>query len=134
MAKYRRDNPRVTDTNSSNILPPSGGGKREEEEDISPLTMDTLLPKNLLSRSDFNKDSPAQPSKLSKLLQDYLHDFRTTYGISAHVEMVPAGADHVDVHRPGYCIFYEYPFVIGYGLPIFLLAEELCRFYNVCPS
>lgn len=64
----------------------------------------------------------------------HLASLRETYDIPDHVDMVPAGQDYANVPRTRYCAFYEYAFRIGYTLPIYPLAEDLCRWYGACPA
>lgn len=125
----------VPEATPSSTLPLSGSGEVVAEEGNNPLTVEKLLPRHPLSRNNFLKDPPPTPNTVFfETKQVHLDALRIKYGIPAHVEMIPAGEDYVDVHKPGYCAFYEYPFVIGYTLPLFPLAEEFSRFYQVCPT
>ncbi|XP_019258289.1 PREDICTED: uncharacterized protein LOC109236549 [Nicotiana attenuata] len=105
------------------------------EEGGSFPTVEELLPRHPTSRSDFLKDPAPIPTPVfSDTDQAHIDALHTKHSIPAHIDMVPAGTVFVEVHRPGYCAFYEYPFVIGYSFPIPQLAEEFCRFYQVCPA
>lgn len=50
------------------------------------------------------------------------------------MDLVSGGSDEVQVHLPGYCALYAYPFTIDYSFPILLLVEEFCRHYEVCAT
>lgn len=41
--------------------------------------------------------------------------------------------DKVHVDCRGYCIFYAYPFKIGFRLSLPMLVVDFCRYYRVCP-
>lgn len=110
---------------------PGGEDMTVEEGDNFP-TVEELLPRHPMSRRDFLKDPPPTPAPvLSETEQVHIDALRAKYNIPAHIEMVPVGRDFVEVHRPVYCAFYEYPFVIGHSFPLLPLAEEFCRFYQV---
>lgn len=95
-------------------------------------TLDEIIPLNDKARSDFSKSATEEPeSVLSKLDEAGLAELRAEYDIPAPIDLVSAGNDMVQVHRPGYCAFYAYQFRVGYSLPLPLppLAEEFCRYY-----
>lgn len=132
--KRRQGSKTAKDTAPSRVPPSSGGEEEEVEKPFVPLTVYNMLPKKILIRKDFQTKCPELPWEHIELLQSHLDDLRAASNIPDHVEMAPTWMDYANVHRPGYCTFYEYPFLIDYSLPIYLLAEELCRFYNVCPT
>jgi len=96
-------------------------------EDESFPTMEEIV-----SRSNFSKKLTLELES-TKLEMEVKHfaALGTKYDIPAHVDLVPAGDDVIQVYRPGYCAFYAYPLHIGYSLPLPPLAEEFCRYYHV---
>ncbi|XP_009799367.1 uncharacterized protein [Nicotiana sylvestris] len=67
--------------------------------------------------------------------EEDIAELKARWGIPGYVDMRPTiGNDIVHFDRPGYCVFYAYPFLIGYTLPLSLLVVDFCRFYEVCPT
>nr|XP_009761288.1 PREDICTED: uncharacterized protein LOC104213478 isoform X1 [Nicotiana sylvestris] len=133
MPRTHRSHEGVSEADLLSVAFPSGGEDIVVEKGGSFPTVEELLPRHPTSLSDFLKDPPATPTPVfSETDQAHIDALRTKYSIPANVDMILAGRDFVEVHRPGYCAFYEYPFVIGYSFPLPPLAEEFCRFYQVC--
>lgn len=103
MPRSCRTNEEVPDIAPVSAVPFSNSGEVEMEDDDSPLTVEALLPRHPHFRNDFNKDQPlySEPST-SGDGPDSPRRYPYKYGIPAHVE-----GDYVDIHRPGYCAFYE---------------------------
>lgn len=134
MVKHRQSSKKTKGTAPSKVLPSPGGEEEEVEKSLVLLTVDNVLPKEMHIRRDFQMKGPSLPWEHSELLQPHLDSLRAAHNVPDHVEMAPAGTYYATVLRPGYCTFYEYPFFIGYSLPIYPLAEELCHFLNICPA
>lgn len=114
-------------------MPPHNDGADIVVEDESFPTVEEIIPHNEKARSDFSK-SPAdefEPVE-SEMGVAALAELRAKFNIPAYIDLIPAGRDAVQVHRPGYCVFYAYPLYVGYSLPP--LVEEFCRYYGVCPA
>lgn len=104
-------------------------------EDEGFPTVDEVVPRPGKARTDLK--SPAEDEfepVISTMDAATLTMFKTKWRIPDHIELVPAGRDIVHIHRPGYCVFYAYPFVIGYMLPLPSLVVDFCHFYEVCPA
>lgn len=41
--------------------------------------------------------------------------------------------ERVHIDRRGYCIFYAYPFRLGFRNPLPMLVVDFCCYYRVCP-
>lgn len=117
------------------MAPPSGSEDTTVAEgDILP-TVEEILPRNPMCRNDFLEEPVPSPAPVvSETEQAHIDDLRSMYNIPSHIELVPVGRDFVDVHRLKYYAFYMCPFVIDHSLPLLLLAEEFCLFYEVCPA
>lgn len=79
-----------------------------------------------MSRSDFLKDSTPVVFEIG---QAHIDALRTKYSIPPYVEIVPAGRDLVEVRRPGYCTFYEYPF--NYQVCLVHISLYTCKIFVV---
>lgn len=122
-------------TSLSVRMPPHEDDIAAVAEDDNFPTIDKIIPRNDKVRLYFSKSATEEPDPvLSELDEAGLAELRATYNILDHIDLVPAGNDVIQVHRPGYCAFYAYPFRVGYSLPLPPLAEEFCRYYQVCPA
>lgn len=115
----------TSDATPLSMEPLSGGEDMAVEEGDSFPTVEKILPKNLLSRNDIQKEPASSPIHVvSETLQAHKNDLRSMYNISLRVEMVPTGRDLVEGHRPEYCDFYMCPFMIGHTLPLLPLPRN----------
>lgn len=62
---------------------------------------------------------PEDDLEISESLMDEvsLDEFRNRFKIPAHIDLVHAGHNVVQIHHHGYCAFYAYPFHVGYSFP-----------------
>lgn len=98
-------------------------------------TVDKVVPHLGKMRTDFNSLARDKPKPVPYTMDaEAITTFKSKWWILGHIEMVSAGKDIVHLHRPGYCAFYVYPFVIGYMLPLPSLVVDFCHYYGVCPT
>nr|XP_033515477.1 uncharacterized protein LOC117279952 [Nicotiana tomentosiformis] len=116
-------------------MPSHEGGAAIAAKDESFPTVEEINPRSEKARTDVSKlpedDREAVESEMGTVS---LSNFRVKFKIPVHIDLVPAGRDVVQIHRPGYCMFYTYPFYVGYSFPILPLVEKFCRYYGVFPA
>ena len=84
MPRSRRSREEVPEATPSSTLPPSNIGDVVVEESDNPPTVEELLARHPLSRSDFLKDPPPTPNPIfSETEQVHIDVLRIKYGIPA---------------------------------------------------
>lgn len=96
------------------------GEGMEVTEDGGFLRVAEILPRPRKWWTDFNTPTGDELELVPSTIDEVaIMALKARWGITNHIEMVPAmGTDIVHLHRLRYCPFYEYPFVVGYMLPL----------------
>nr|XP_009597861.1 uncharacterized protein LOC104093758 isoform X1 [Nicotiana tomentosiformis] len=117
------------------IFPDQGedGGIIAEEESL-PI-VEKIVPRCPNAKTDLQKAPEVVTERFkSAMTTGQLTELKVRLGLPGHVDLIPAGNDKVQIHRPDFCALYTYPFLIGYSFPLPSLIEDLCRYYNLCPT
>lgn len=131
---FSRDNLSATPPAVKNPAPAIGDTKPIESEDVP--SEEEILSRPGRAVIDCGVDSSEEQMDIPPPIGDVgIADLRERWVIPNYVEMVPAGRDdRVQIDRLGFCMFYAYPFLVGYTLPLPMLVVDFCRYYKVCPA
>lgn len=64
-----------------------------------------------------------------------ISQLREQWDIPRSADIILARSEErVHIDHPGYCVFYAYPFRLGFRIPLPSLVVDFCRYYEVFPS
>ncbi|XP_070021134.1 uncharacterized protein [Nicotiana sylvestris] len=129
-----RDNLPAANPTPENVSQITGGADVVEDEEVPSVI--EILARLVREPTDFNTPAGVEPEPVHSVMRERdIVELKERWGIPGYVDMRPAvGKDIVHFDCPGYCVFYAYPFIVGYTLPLPLLVVDFCRFYEVCPA
>lgn len=100
-------------------IPPHDNEAAIVAKDKRFLMLEEIISRNEKARFDFSKLPKEDPEAMEfEMDADTLAEFRAKFKISAHIDVVLAGRDVVQIHRLGYCVFYIYTFYVSYSFPL----------------